>query len=72
MLQFGVVFCYFARLLQIEVTPDGKVLYRNAFTKSLTVDDANVAEVVASGCARWKIENENNNMLKTKGGVDFK
>jgi len=48
-------------------TADGKVLYRNAFTTSLAVDDANVAEVVASGRARWKIENENNNTLKTKG-----
>jgi hypothetical protein len=46
---------------------DGKVLYRNAFATSLAVDDANVAEVVASGRARWKIENENNNTLKTKG-----
>jgi len=39
----------------------------NAFATSLTVDDTNVAEVVASGRARWKIENENNNTLKTKG-----
>ena len=46
---------------------DGKVLYRNAFATSLAVDDANVVEVVASGRARWKIENENNNTLKTKG-----
>ena len=48
-------------------TADSKLLYRNAFATSLTVDDTNVAEVVASGRARWKIENENNNTLKTKG-----
>jgi hypothetical protein len=48
-------------------TADGKALYRNAFATSMAVDDANVAEVVASGRARWKIENENNNTLKTKG-----
>jgi hypothetical protein len=48
-------------------TADGKALYRNAFATSLTVDDTNVSEVVASGRARWKIENENNNTLKTKG-----
>ena len=48
-------------------TADGKVLYRNAFATSLAVDDTNIAEVVASGRARWKIENENNNTLKTKG-----
>lgn len=46
---------------------DGKVLYRNAFATSVAVDDTNVAAMVASGRARWKIENENNNTLKTKG-----
>ena len=51
----------------ITRTEDGKVLYRNAFATSLAIDDGNVAEVVASGRARWKIENENNNTLKTKG-----
>lgn len=48
-------------------TADGKVLYQNAFATSLTIDDANVAQIVTSGRARWKIENENNNTLKTKG-----
>jgi hypothetical protein len=33
----------------------------------LTVDDTSVAEVVASSRTRWKMENENNNTLKTKG-----
>jgi hypothetical protein len=46
---------------------DGKVLYHNAFATSLAVTDSNVAEIVAAGRARWKIENENNNILKTKG-----
>lgn len=46
---------------------DGKVLYRNAFATSLAIDAAQVAEIVAAGRARWKIENENNNTLKTKG-----
>lgn len=46
---------------------DGKVLYRNAFATSLAVNDGNVAEVIASGRTRWKVENENNNTLKTKG-----
>jgi hypothetical protein len=48
-------------------TEDGKVIYYNAFATSLAINDANVIEVVASGRARWKIENENNNTLKTKG-----
>ncbi|TAL50972.1 MAG: hypothetical protein EPN89_04200, partial [Methylovulum sp.] len=50
-----------------HATDTGKVLYRNAFATSLAIDGTNVAAVVASGRARWKIENENNNTLKTKG-----
>lgn len=46
---------------------DGRVLYRNAFATSHGVRADNVAEVIASARARWKIENENNNILKTKG-----
>ncbi len=46
---------------------DGKVLYRNAFATNLAVDGGTVAEVVEAGRGRWKIENENNNTLKTKG-----
>jgi hypothetical protein len=46
---------------------NGKVLYRNAFATSLALDGGTVAEVVEAGRSRWKIENENNNTLKTKG-----
>ena len=45
----------------------GKVLYRNAFATTLALDDNTVAEVIEAGRSRWKIENENNNTLKTKG-----
>ncbi|MFO7092689.1 ISNCY family transposase, partial [Arthrospira platensis PCC 7345] len=31
------------------------------------LSDENVAEVVRAGRTRWKVENENNNTLKTKG-----
>ncbi len=31
------------------------------------VQALNVTELVASGRARWKTENENHNVLKTKG-----
>ena len=48
-------------------TAEGKVLYRNAFATDLALSDGNVAEVVEAGRSRWKIENENNNTLKTKG-----
>ena len=43
------------------------MLYKNAFTTRYEISTAKVAEMVAAGRARWKIENENNNVLKTKG-----
>ncbi|NJN05354.1 MAG: ISNCY family transposase [Rhodobacteraceae bacterium] len=45
----------------------GTVLYRNSFITDWEITAANVAGLVAAGRARWKIENENNNVLKTKG-----
>ena len=54
--------------LEIEIVDAaGKVTYRNSFITDLPVDDRNVAELAACGRARWKIENENFNTLKTKG-----
>ena len=53
-----------------EVTITGqhrKKPYHNAWVTDWKIDDDNVAGVVATGRARWKIENENNNTLKTKG-----
>lgn len=47
--------------------PEGKVLYLNGWVTDFTITDQNVAAIVAAGRARWKIENENNNTLKTKG-----
>jgi hypothetical protein len=44
-----------------------KVIYRNGWVTNLKITDDNVAAIVAAGRARWKIENENNNTLKTKG-----
>lgn len=44
-----------------------EVVYRNAWVTSHTIDEHNVVEVVAAGRARWKIENENNNVLKNHG-----
>jgi hypothetical protein len=45
----------------------GKVIYRNGWATNLKLTEQNVAALVAAGRARWKIENENNNTLKTKG-----
>jgi len=46
---------------------DGKVIYRNAFVSNHRISADNVVAIVAAGRARWKVENENNNTLKTKG-----
>lgn len=45
----------------------GEVLYRNEWVTSLSLDDAITPEIVACGRARWKSENENNNVLKNHG-----
>jgi hypothetical protein len=44
-----------------------KVLYRNGYITDWEITAENVSGLVAAGRARWKIENENNNVLKTKG-----
>ncbi len=45
----------------------GKVKYSMAWVTSLPVSKDNVAEIVACGRARWKIENESFNVLKNHG-----
>ena len=54
---------------EVTVTREdtGEQLYQNAFTTEFEVTDANVQAIVRDGRARWKVENENNNVLKTKG-----
>lgn len=51
----------------ITTLENGKVVYKNSFTTHYKVTKNNVKELVKAGRARWKIENENNNTLKTKG-----
>lgn len=46
---------------------EGAVRYRNSFITDWTISADNVAGLVAAGRARWKIENENNNVLKNRG-----
>ena len=46
---------------------DGKVIYKNAFISNHPIHADNVVEIVQAGRARWKVENENNNTLKTQG-----
>lgn len=45
----------------------GEVVYKNAFATDHLLSQDNIIDVVKAGRARWKIENENNNTLKTKG-----
>jgi hypothetical protein len=53
---------------EVTVTDhQGQQVYRNGWVTDFKITDQNVAEIVAAGRARWKIENENNNTLKTKG-----
>ena len=53
---------------QLTITDaDGAVLYRNSFITDWALSADTVAGWVAAGRARWKIENENNNVLKNRG-----
>ena len=53
---------------EIEIlNPRGEATYRNSFITNLAIGPNNVAELAACGRARWKIENETFNVLKTKG-----
>ncbi|MHB8422908.1 MAG: hypothetical protein ACYDAM_09145 [Leptospirales bacterium] len=51
------------------VTTDerGAVVFKNAWITSHRVTRANVATLALCARSRWKVENENNNVLKTKG-----
>jgi hypothetical protein len=46
---------------------DGQVLYHNAFITHHRLSQDTVVQVIAAGRSRWKTENENHNVLKTKG-----
>ena len=45
----------------------GEQLYHNSLITNHQITDDNVAELAQAGRGRWKVENENNNVLKTKG-----
>jgi hypothetical protein len=53
--------------LTITREDTGKELYKNAWVTPLSMTAETVQERVTCGRARWKVENENNNTLKTKG-----
>jgi hypothetical protein len=45
----------------------GAQLYKNAWVTDFAVSETTVEAIVRDGRSRWKVENENNNVLKTKG-----
>ena len=53
--------------LRVTDTGSGKTLYYNTFATCHDLNDENLVEIVRAGRARWKVENESNNVLKTKG-----
>ena len=55
-------------MCQLTITDaDGAALYRNSWITDWVINADNVAGLAAAGRARWKIENENNNVLKNRG-----
>jgi hypothetical protein len=53
--------------LTITHEKTGQPLYHHAFATLHPLTATTVQPIVAAGRARWKVENENNNVLKTKG-----
>jgi hypothetical protein len=53
--------------LEIFNREKGKITYRNSWITDLEVNGKNVAEMTECARARWKIENEHNNVLKHHG-----
>ena len=44
-----------------------KVVYRNTFITNHQLNDENMEKIIVSGRTRWKVENEENNLLKNQG-----
>jgi len=53
--------------LTITHEDTGEQIYKNAFCTDFIVVETTVEAIVRDGRTRWKVENENNNVLKTKG-----
>ena len=52
----------------VEVKDEnGERIYRGSWATDYRIDDDNVEKIVQAGRSRWKVENENNNTLKTGG-----
>jgi hypothetical protein len=53
--------------LSVQRQDTGELLYKNSFATDIELSEVNVSDIVRFGRSRWKTENENNNVLKTKG-----
>ena len=53
--------------LEILDAKTGKRIYYNTFITDIKITKFNVYDIGLIGKTRWKVENENNNTLKTKG-----
>ena len=53
--------------LEIENEEKGKITYKNSWITNKAVTEENVVLIASCGRARWKIENEHNNVLKNHG-----
>ena len=53
--------------LRVYREDTGEQLYYNTWVTNHDVTQTNVAELAGAGRARWKVENENNNVLKNNG-----
>jgi len=51
----------------ISTDYNGKKIFYGTYITSHKISDANVADLSIAARSRWKVENENNNSLKTKG-----
>lgn len=49
------------------IDSNGKQTFVNGYVTNHVITKENCAEIITAGRTRWKIENENNNTLKTKG-----
>ena len=45
----------------------GDITYNSSWITNHLISKENIVEIVKAARARWKVENENNNVLKTKG-----
>lgn len=61
--------CLWVNWFSVTITNDdtGRQVYQNSFITGYEITEYTVAELATCGRTRWKVENESNNTLKTKG-----